>query len=103
VLMTDGEYNTEYCSNGVTTDVMSCTLPNGNSAAQAAKLCTNMKAKGIDVYTVGFELGGNNSALNLLRNCASSTTHFYEAENGEQLKQAFRDIALKISTLYLTK
>ncbi len=103
VLMTDGEYNTEYCSNGVTTDNMSCTLANGNATNQAKLLCTAMKAKNIDVYTVGFALGGNNTALNLLRNCASSTTQFYEAENGEQLKQAFRDIALKISTLHLTK
>lgn len=103
VLMTDGEYNTEYCSNGVTTDAMSCTLPNGNATNQAKLLCTNMKAKGIDVYTVGFDLGGNNTALNMLRNCASGPTQFYQADNGEQLKQAFRDIALKISELYLTK
>lgn len=103
VLMTDGEYNTEYCSNGVTSDVMTCTLPNGNATNQAKLLCSAMKLKGIDVYTVGFDLGGNNTALNMLRDCASGPTQFYQADDGEQLKQAFRDIALKISNLYLTK
>ena len=103
VLMTDGEYNTEYCSNGVVNDVMSCTLPYGNGTNQSKLLCTAMKLKGIDVYTVGFELGNNTTAKNMLRDCASSATQFYDADNGEQLKQAFRDIALKISNLYLTK
>ncbi|MBL8566939.1 MAG: pilus assembly protein [Hyphomicrobiaceae bacterium] len=103
VLMTDGEYNTQYCDNGVSTSYVSCTLPNGNAAAQAKKLCTNMKAKGIDVYTVGFALGGNATAIDTLKSCASNPGQFYEAENGEQLKQSFRDIALKISDLYLSK
>lgn len=103
VLMTDGEYNTEYCPNGVSTDYVSCSLPNGNATSQAAKLCTNMKAKGIEVYTVGFDLGGNTTAINVLRNCATTPDQFYQADNGEQLKQAFRNIALKISDLYLSR
>ncbi len=103
VLMTDGEYNTEYCDNGLNTGTFSCTLPNGDATAQAKKLCANMKATGIDVYTVGFALGGNSTATNMLKACASNPDQFYEAENGEQLKQSFRDIALKISDLYLSK
>ncbi len=103
VLMTDGEYNTQYCATGVSYATQSCTLTNGTSAQQALTLCTNMKAKGIDVYTVGFDVGDNSSVLNLLRSCASSPGKFYQADNGEQLKQAFRDIALKVSDLYLSK
>jgi Flp pilus assembly protein TadG len=92
ILMTDGEYNTAY--NGQS---------NGNSASQAAQLCTNMKAKGITVYTVGFELGNNAAAIDTMRNCATSTGEFYNAESGSALKQAFRDIALRISRLYLSR
>ncbi|MBL8566111.1 MAG: VWA domain-containing protein [Hyphomicrobiaceae bacterium] len=103
ILMTDGEYNTQYCSTGVSYAAQNCTLTNGTSAQQALTLCTNMKAKGIDVYTVGFDVGDNSSVLNLLRNCASSPGKFYQADNGEQLKQAFRDIALKVSDLFLSK
>jgi hypothetical protein len=28
---------------------------------------------------------------------------FYNADDGDQLKQAFRDIALKLTSLYLSK
>jgi hypothetical protein len=58
-----------------------------------------MKNTGIIVYSVGFALGGNQLATNTLKNCATSTAHFYDTTTGDQLRQAFRDIALKISTL----
>ena len=48
VLMTDGDYNTEYC-NGVTDWAISCTPNNGSSQYQASQLCSSMKAKGIEV------------------------------------------------------
>ena len=62
-----------------------------------------MKAKGIIVYTVGFDLGGNQTAIDTLSGCATNSSKFYNADNGDQLKQAFRDIALKISQLYLSQ
>ena len=76
---------------------------NGCSTTQARALCTNMKAKGITVYTVGFQLGGNQTAIDTLNQCATDPTKFYNAADGEQLKQAFRDIALHLSSLYLSK
>lgn len=109
ILMTDGEYNQQYC-NGVAdrntsaSTRINCTSPNGSSTSQARTLCTEMKKKGISVYSIGFALGGNSSATTTLRDyCASDASMFYLANDGDQLRQAFRDIALKISTLYLTK
>jgi hypothetical protein len=61
-----------------------------------------MKAKGITVYTVGFALGGNATAIATLSNCASSKSTTYTADNGTELKQAFRDIAKKITPIYLS-
>jgi len=102
ILMTDGEYNTQYNSNGVSAS--SSQAANGSSATQARALCTAMKQKGITVYTVGFDLGGHNSeSYQTLYNCATDPSKFYPADDGEQLKQAFRDIALKLSSLYLSK
>jgi hypothetical protein len=89
--MTDGEYNAEYYRS-----------QNGSSSTQARSVCLNMKAKGIEVYTIGFDLGGNHSAIDLLKHCASDASHFYETSTGDQLRAAFRDIALKVSTLRLT-
>jgi Flp pilus assembly protein TadG len=86
ILMTDGEYNTQYSSR--------------TSQAQASTLCTNMKAQGITVFTVGFMV--NSTSRTHLTACATSPDHFYNATDGEKLKAAFRDIALKISSLRLS-
>jgi Flp pilus assembly protein TadG len=108
ILMTDGEYNTMYCngaeaknSNGAK---INCNATNGTSTNQARELCTKMKEKGILVYTVGFELGGPSStAYKTLQQCASSADKFYNAEDGEQLRLAFRDIAVRLATLRLSQ
>jgi Flp pilus assembly protein TadG len=109
ILMTDGEYNTQYC-NGVAdrntefSTRINCASPNGSSTAQARRLCQEMKKKKITVYSIGFALGGNQSAITTLKDyCASDVTMFYLADNGRQLRDSFRDIALKISTLYLSQ
>ena len=107
ILMTDGQYNTQYNSNGVSVNQNATSCPqaaNGCSTPQALAQCAAMKAQGITVYTVGFDLGGNQTAIDTLTQCASDPSKFYNAANdGVQLKQAFRDIALKLSSLYLSK
>jgi uncharacterized protein YegL len=101
ILMTDGEYNTQYDSSGISASESQAA--NGSSTSQARALCAAMKQKGITVYTVGFDLGGNRTAMETLNQCATDPTKYYNADDGEQLKQAFRDIALKLSSLYLSK
>lgn len=105
ILMTDGEYNTQYDANGVTSSVGGAA--NGSSAEQARALCSAMKQKGIIVYAIGFELAGSwSESYKTLEQCAANPEddkRFYNAKNGEQLKQAFRDIGLKLSKLYLSK
>lgn len=91
VLMTDGDYNLMGGNNTSTTTV--------NNAALA--VCTAMKTAGIVVYTVGFQLSGN-TPKTMLTNCASSSDKFYDAASEASLQAAFRDIALKISSLRLT-
>ena len=89
VLMTDGEYNTSYSGTSSTT--------------QARNLCAAMRATGIEVFTVGFALGNNATAVDTLRRCASAPTNFYNTTTGDELKLAFRDIGLKTSPLRLAK
>jgi Flp pilus assembly protein TadG len=89
VLMTDGEYNTQYSAT--------------ESSTQATSLCTEMKKTGIEVFTVGFAIGATGKAVDTLKACASDESHFYNAADGNALKQAFRDIALKSSPLRLVK
>jgi von Willebrand factor type A domain len=105
VLMTDGEYNTQFWNgvwdNNSNTKHASAAAPNGGSKSQAETFCTNMKAKGIEVFTVGFQV--NTNARNLLRACATDAAHYYDATSGQALRMAFRDIALRISSIRLNE
>ncbi len=114
VIMTDGEYNSTYCNgvisqdstsgSGSINDHINCNAPNGLSFDQARAACAGMKAKGvnIEIYTVGFLVVDDQRASDLMSQCATDASHFYVASNGDALKAAFRDIALKISKLRLT-
>lgn len=113
VLMTDGDFNTPYCNgviskdagsgSGSSSDHINCNATNGSSASQALKLCDAMKKTGIEVYTVGFDVGDQAVAKNLMNQCATDSTKVYIADDGDALRSAFRDIALKLSSLYISK
>ncbi len=60
---------------------------NGSSTTQARALCTAMKAKGITVYTVGFELGGNQTAIDTLNQCATDSDQVLQRDDGDQLSR----------------
>ncbi len=92
VLMTDGEYNTVGGTNGQGTA----------STAFARDTCDEMKAKGIIVYTVGFQLSSGSTAEQTMLHCATDPGKAYLASSGAQLRAAFRDIAENIATLRLT-
>lgn len=112
VIMTDGEFNTSYCNgviaknagsgSGNDSDHINCNATNGSSSSQAATLCTEMKKKGIIIFTVGFDLD-TQTAKDLLKNCATSEAYAYLASDGAALKDAFRSIAINISRLRLSK
>jgi hypothetical protein len=100
--MTDGGYDYTHDSKGVPTNDSGGNANGLNSADQAVAICSNMKSSGIQVYTVGFNLQGNQTATSTLQACASDAAKFYDATDGARLRAAFRDIALKVSSLRLT-
>jgi hypothetical protein len=93
ILMTDGEYNIYY--------------GNDTSMNQALNLCTNMKAKGITVFTVGFGMGQNvtanatgsasQRAKYVLEQCATDSSHHFFPYNGDALRTAFQTIGNSIN------
>lgn len=99
VLMTDGVYNTWRGWKDQDQQAVS---------DYAKQLCTNMKAQGIEIYTVGFaldELTPTERAIatDTLQSCGTDLQHFYETLTLPQLQQAFKSIALQMSTLYLAQ
>lgn len=113
ILMTDGAFNTVYCEgviarnsttgSGSTADHNSCNAPNGGSYGQAVAQCDAMKAAGLVVYTVGFDIGTDANAISLMTNCATSSQHAHLAATGTDLKEAFRTIGRNISRLRLSQ
>ena len=114
VLMTDGDFNTQYCNGVVSNDSMqgynmgnneiNCAGTNGSSGSQFDDLCDAIKAQQNTIlYTVGFDLAGNTTALNRLRDCATSTSYFFQANTGTDLSSAFSAIAQSLNNLRVSK
>ncbi|MGE0380045.1 MAG: pilus assembly protein TadG-related protein [Hyphomicrobium sp.] len=87
IIMTDGEYNTQYS--------------NVDSRTQALALCENMKTAGVTVYTIGFGFStsatpGDGSAegntKQMLSQCSSGENHYYFPYDSNALRQVFATI-----------
>lgn len=89
VLMTDGSFNTHYATG------------QGNSVVQSRALCDAMKADGIEIYSVAFDAPSSGEAI--LSYCATSSNHFFTADNGAELQAAYAEIAMEVSQIRLTK
>ncbi len=89
VLMTDGEFNTQYVA------------ANGSSADQALRICDEVKGKDVVVYAVGFQSPAE--AETLLKSCASSPETYFSAKDGGELRLAFIEIAKQLNNLRLTQ
>ena len=99
IIMSDGVYNTYRSWKNQDQQEVS------NYAKQ---LCSNMKAKGIEIYAVAFELDQLGAAERViaedtLRSCGSDIEHFYNSLTPEDLQSAFRDIAIKLSMISLVR
>ncbi len=63
-------------------------------------VCNAAKAKNIVIWSIGFEV--NDHGANVMRNCASSPSHFFRVE-GVEIEDAFSAIARQINQLRLTQ
>jgi Flp pilus assembly protein TadG len=96
IFMTDGVFNTAYGNKPV------------SSADQAKNLCQAMKDKTVIVYTVFFRDPTTPLTHPTLLECASEdeTTGsklFYTADNADELKTVFRNIAINLTNLRLSQ
>lgn len=120
ILMTDGEFNTPFCKDVIASDAgtgsggaathINCKATNGEPFAQSVALCTAMKRENVVVYTVGFNLStgrgksGIDTAVEVMEACATNKdTHFFMADNGTDLKDAFQAIGRDITRLRIAR
>ncbi len=96
VLMTDGE-NTK-----------SATYPRHNGASKSAadaktlEVCREVKSQGVALYTIAFEVD-DAATKNLLENCATAPSDYFDANDAAQLTAAFQTIAERLQALALTR
>ena len=87
IIMTDGEYNTQYSSE--------------TSKDQALALCSGMRAAGIKVFTIGFGFTSNaadTAAADTLKQCVNNEAgSYFLAYDGDALRQAFKDIGQQLT------
>ena len=102
ILMTDGDYNTEYDVNGIDDYYSGASPANDTSTIQAGTLCTNMKAAGIEVYTIAAGTGMSQASRNFLLSCATDATHNYNATDSTSILAAYNAIATRIAAPRLT-
>jgi hypothetical protein len=119
ILMTDGAFNTVYCNGVVATNSTSgspgnseridCPSPNGNIFDQAKAICDAMKTPPADgaspviVYTVGFDIGDDEDAKDVMASCATDAAHAYLANTGTELSDAFKAIGENITSLRVSR
>jgi len=103
VLMTDGE-NTR--SPAIHPENPGKWGHKGTNGAQAntftSALCTNIKAQGITLYTVAFDVT-NAATLSMLTGCASGSSYAFSAANGAELVAAFEAIADSVREIALVE
>lgn len=68
--------------------------------ARLTSLCSNMKAKGIVLYTIRVEVTGGSP--DVLRNCATSPSQFFDVKQASELTGAFRKIAQSVQNLRIS-
>ncbi|MBX9759605.1 MAG: VWA domain-containing protein [Beijerinckiaceae bacterium] len=96
VLMTDGE-NTRSPNYPYHQDAGSAT-----SDTLTSELCANIKAAGLGIFTIAFDVNAI-TTKNLLRACASSPDNYFDATSTAQLAAAFDSIAKQMTVLRLTR
>ncbi len=109
ILMTDGEFNTNYCTGVLASDSgnggerINCAATNGDPFDQAEQLCDAMKAEGVMIFTVGLELASGGEAEDVMQYCATSPDHVYLPASGGDLSEAFAAIGRELTQLRISR
>jgi Flp pilus assembly protein TadG len=101
-LLTGSDMPPGYTGNWNT--VVSNQTKNSSVYQQSKALCTAMKAAGIEIYTIEFQLDSAiPRRLDLVSSCATDAAHRVTASDGASLKAAFNKIATTLGDMRVSK
>ena len=66
------------------------------------KTCANAKAKGIIIYTMFINTGGD-PTQSVLQNCATDSSRYVEVKKANQVLSAFNSIGTALSNLRIAQ
>ena len=69
--------------------------------ALTAELCQRMKSEDIIIYTIALEVDDADTTT-LMRNCATSQSHFYDLSDESALSNAFKNIGFEVEDIRLS-
>ena len=125
LIMTDGDFNTHYDLESLTTEQCETKKSNGRyngtcyegtndywleksqwgysgkSSTRARALCDQMKSEEIQMYTVYFGTNNSSDGARVMQACADDG-NYYQASSSSALIGAFANIAKKIQQIYLS-
>jgi Flp pilus assembly protein TadG len=110
VLMTDGKNTMKptYPEHVSTYDSSAGTVDSTPGNNLTAELCTNIKNSGanekehIKIYTIAFAVS-DPAVKELLRDCATNPSYYFDAADGAALAEAFGGIARSLTTLRIAR
>jgi hypothetical protein len=98
ILMTDGD-NTKNRAMEPKDCMSNLSCAASNLDPRTSAVCTKIKDAGIKIYSVRL-IDGN---ANLIRNCASDPSMYYDVQDASQLSGVFSSIGAEIASLHLSK
>ena len=68
-----------------------------------SELCANIKEKNIMVFTIAFDVEEGSDTETLMQGCAGNGGKYFDADDGEALGEAFKEIGLSLLNLRLSQ
>lgn len=107
ILMTDGDNtfgSNNYTAYGKLSDgriSTSQTTAENALDTRTANLCTEIKNKGILLYTIALGTGVSTASKTMLKNCATSPAYAFVSPTGTELQNVFTTIANQLNSLHI--
>jgi Flp pilus assembly protein TadG len=99
VLMTDGANSMKMNANGSVSSVGAAVPTQANKYTR--ELCDNIKAAKIEIFAVAFTIT-DPTAKDLVKYCATDSSHYYDAADAAALTAAFQAIADSLQQMHIS-